>query len=122
MRDDIQHILSGTSQVKHYHLIQTTCSYLKGSQGTSSMVKDHQQHKEEETKRLVQFIQDNNLWVDNINIDLYVSQGAEQKVYLKDGSTVLKLNDAIYYASWIDYFHNLLLNNLFFPDTAYHLL
>jgi len=33
-----------------------------------------------------------------------------------------KLNDAIYYASWIDYFHNLLLNNLFFPDTAYHLL
>jgi hypothetical protein len=122
MRDDIQHILSGTSQVKHHHLIQTTCSYLKRSQGTSSMVKDQQQHKEEETKRLVQFIEENDLWVDNINIDLYVSQGAEQKVYLKDGSTVLKLNDAIYYASWIDYFHNLLLNNLFFPDTAYHLL
>lgn len=51
-----------------------------------------------------------------------MSQGAEQKVYLKDGSTVLKLNDAIYYVSWIDYFHNLLLNNLFFPDTAYQLL
>ena len=34
----------------------------------------------------------------------------------------LFLNDAIYYASWIDYFHNLLLNNLFSPDTAYHLL
>jgi hypothetical protein len=122
MRDDIQHILSGTSQVKFHHLIQTTCSYLKRSQGTSSVVKDQQQHKEEETKRLVQFIEENKLWVDNINIDLYVSQGAEQKVYLKDGSTVLKLNDAIYYASWIDYFHNLLLNNLFFPDTAYHLL
>jgi hypothetical protein len=39
---------------------------------------------------------------------LYISQGAEQKVYLKDGATVLKLNDAIYYASWVDYFHNLL--------------
>ena len=86
------------------------------------MAKDQQQHKEEETKRLVRFAEENNLWIDNINIDLYVSQGAEQKVYLKDGSTVLKLNDAIYYASWIDYFHNLLLNNLFFPDTAYHLL
>jgi hypothetical protein len=60
------------------------------------VVKDQQQHKEEETKRLVQFIEENKLWVDNINIDLYVSQGAEQKVYLKDGSTVLKLNDAIY--------------------------
>ena len=121
MRDDIQHILSGKSQVKHHHLIQTTCSYLKGSQGASSMAKDQQQHKEEETKSLIQFAEDNHLWID-INIDLYVSQGAEQKVYLKDGLTVLKLNDAIYYASWIDYFHNLLLNNLFFPDTAYQLL
>ena len=61
MRDDIQHILSGTSQVKHHHLIQTACSYLKRSQGTSSMVKDQQQHKEEETKRLVQFIEENDL-------------------------------------------------------------
>jgi len=121
MRDDIQNILSGKSQVKHHHLIQTTCSYLKGSQGASSMAKDQQQHKEEETKSLIQFAEDNNLWVD-IDIDLYVSQGAEQKVYLKDGLTVLKLNDAIYYASWVDYFHNLLLNNLFFPDTAYQLL
>ena len=121
MRDDIQHILSGKSQVKHHHLIQTTCSYLKGSQRASSMAKDQQQHKEEETKSLIKFAEDNHLWID-INIDLYVSQGAEQKVYLKDGLTVLKLNDAIYYASWIDYFHNLLLNNLFFPDTAYQLL
>ena len=122
MRDDIQHILSGTSRVKYNHLIQTVCSYLKRSQGTSSMVENYQQHKEEETKRLIQFVNDHNLWVNNVNIELYVSQGAEQKVYLKDGSTVLKLNDAIYYASWIDYFHNLLLNNLFFPDTAYQLL
>jgi hypothetical protein len=122
MRDDIQHILSGTSQVKCHHLIQTTCSFLKGSQGASSMVKNQQQYKEEETKRLIQYVIDNNLWVDNINIELYISQGAEQKVYLKDGSTVLKLNDTIYYANWVDYFHNLLLNNLFFPDTAYNLL
>ena len=41
---------------------------------------------------------------------------------MKDGATVLKLNDSIYYTSWVDYFHNLLLNNLFFPDTAYNLL
>ena len=101
MKDEIQYILSGTSQVKHHHLIQTTCSYLKRSQGSSSMVKDQQHYKEEETKKLVQFIEENNLWKNDINIDLYISQGAEQKVYLKDGLTVLKLNDAIYYASWV---------------------
>jgi hypothetical protein len=66
------------------------------------MAKDQQQHKEEETKSLIQFAEDNHIWID-INIDLYVSQGAEQKVYLKDGLTVLKLNDAIYYASSIQH-------------------
>ena len=96
MKDDIQHILSGTSQVRHHHLIQTTCSYLERSQRTSSMVKDQQQHKEEETKSLIQLADDNHLWVENINIDLYVSQGAEQKVYLKDGLTVLKWNTLFY--------------------------
>lgn len=84
MKDDIQYIISGKSQVKHHHLIQTACSYLKRSKGTSSMAQDQQQHKEEETKSLIQFAEDNNLWV--------------------------------------DYFHNLLLNNLFFSDTAYQLL
>ncbi|MGV9004659.1 putative polyvalent protein kinase domain-containing protein [Flavobacterium sp.] len=52
----------------------------------------------------------------------YVSEGAEQKVYLKDSENVLKLNDAIYYTSWKDYFLNLLLHNYFFPDTAYQLV
>jgi hypothetical protein len=122
MKDDIQDILSGKSQVKHHHLIQATCSYLKRSQGTGSMAEKQQQIKEQETKKLIQFADHNNLWIENINLENYVSQGAEQKVFLKDGATVLKLNDSIYYASWIDYFHNLLLNNLFFPDTAYKLL
>ena len=58
MRDDIQHILSGTSQIKHRHHIQTARSYLKKSQGTSSMVKDQQQHKEE-TNRLIQIAEIN---------------------------------------------------------------
>ena len=57
----------------------------------------------------------------DIDLNNYVSEGAEQKVYLKDSKSVIKLNDAIYYLSWGDYFVNLLLNNYFFPDTAYNL-
>ena len=41
---------------------------------------------------------------------------------MKDSNHVLKLNDAIYYRCWKDYFHNLLLHNYFFPDTSYELL
>ncbi|MDP2336255.1 MAG: hypothetical protein Q8N05_07355 [Bacteroidota bacterium] len=52
----------------------------------------------------------------------YVSEGAEQRVFLKDSDHVLKLNDAIYYSHWKDYFYNLLLHNFFFTDTAYELL
>ena len=42
-------------------------------------------------------------------------------MYLKDSRSVVKLNDAIYYLSWEDYFTSLLLHNYFFPDTAYRL-
>ena len=122
MKDEIQYILSGKSQVKHCHLIQTTCSYLKRSQGAGSVAEEYKQNKQQERESLIQFANQEKLWLADINVENYVSQGAEQKVYLKDGASVLKLNDAIYYASWIDYLHNLLLNNLFFPDTAYQLL
>jgi hypothetical protein len=48
---------------------------------------------------------------------------AQSKKYIKkNNQSVIKLNDAVYYLSWIDYFVNLLLNNYFFPDTAYQLL
>ncbi len=122
MKDEIQHILSGKSQVKHSNLIQATCSHLKRSQSAGAMAQEYKQLKQQERACLIEFVEKQHLWLTDINLDNYVSQGAEQKVYLKDGSSVLKLNDAIYYATWIDYLHNLLLNNLFFPDTAYQLL
>ncbi len=79
MKDEIQHILSGKSQVKHSDFIQSACSYLKRSQEASSVAKNQQQLKEQETKKLIQFADQNNLWVNNINIDNYVSQGADKK-------------------------------------------
>ena len=86
------------------------------------MVKESKYFKRQETDRLIQYAEENALWFSDVNLENYVSEGAEQKVYLKDGKTVIKLNDAIFYNSWIDYFNNLLLNNYFFPDTAYQLI
>jgi hypothetical protein len=116
MKYELQRIISGESQVKHGAIIQTIANYLSRSQSSSGLVKEFKYFKKQEAEILEQFITKNNLWI------YYVSEGAEQKVYLKDGKNVIKLNAAIYYNSWIDYFHNLLLNNYFFPDTAYHLL
>lgn len=122
MKYELQLIISGKSEVKHGAAIQAATSYLKRSKSSGGMAKEFKHFKKQETEALIRFANKNNIWVLEVNPESYVSEGAEQKVYLKDGKTVLKLNDAIYYASWIDYFNNSLLNNFFFPDTAYNLL
>ncbi|MDR2087072.1 MAG: hypothetical protein LBP72_07840 [Dysgonamonadaceae bacterium] len=122
MYDEIRGIISGKSQVSHGANIRAAINYLTGSAKSGLMDKTDKRFKNEETERLKKYIEDQNLWVKDIDLNKYISEGAEQKVYLKDSRSVIKLNDAIYYLSWGDYFINLLLNNYFFPDTAYNLL
>lgn len=53
----------------------------------------------------------------------YLTRGGESQVYLDVESThVVKINDAIYYATWLEFFNSLLLHNLIFEDTAYNFL
>lgn len=122
MNDEVQFIISGKSNNKHKSIVKAVINYLTRSKKSGSLVKTDKYFKREETERLKIYIKAQDLWVYDINLDNYVSEGAEQKVYLKNGKSVIKLNDAIYYISWIDYLHNLLLHNYFFPDTAYKLL
>jgi hypothetical protein len=123
IKDELQNIIFGTSKNSQRTLIQTIACYLGTSEGSSALVKNHKQYKQEETKKLIEYCNKNNLFVnEKVNFDLFVSEGAEQKVYIKDNVTVYKLNDAIYYESWQDYLINLQLNNYFFPDTTYSLV
>jgi Serine/Threonine/Tyrosine Kinase found in polyvalent proteins len=39
-----------------------------------------------------------------------------------DQLNVIKVNDAVYYATWAEYFNSLVLHNLLFPNTTYSLL
>ena len=121
LKDELHNILSGKSEVRFGAVIQTIASYLNDGEKTSSVIEIEKHFKSEEAKRLESYISEKNLWVENIDFSQYVSEGAEQKVYLNDSEHVLKLNDAIYYNSWKDYFYNLLLHNFFFSDTAYEL-
>jgi hypothetical protein len=53
----------------------------------------------------------------------YLTRGGESQVYLDIGSThVIKINDAVYYATWLEYLNSLVLHNLIFKDTAYTLM
>jgi hypothetical protein len=123
IKDEIQNIIYGKSGNSQKTLIRTVTDYLRASERASTLVKKDKQYKQEETKKLIEFCNQNNLWVnEKVNFDLFVSEGAEQKVYIKNNKTVFKLNDAIYYESWQDYLINLQLNNYFFPDTTYTLV
>jgi hypothetical protein len=64
VNDEIQHILSGKSQVKHGDFIQTIISFIRRSEATSDLVKEDKHFKE--TKSLTEFIQLNNLWVEKL--------------------------------------------------------
>ncbi|WP_269236967.1 hypothetical protein [Flavobacterium flavigenum] len=123
MKHELQNIISGKSQVRYGDAIQAISCYLRRSKSAGCEAKDSKQIKREEAEIIKQFCNQNNFWNANIDINSFVSSGAEQKVYLhQDEFKVFKLNDSIYYLSWEDYFNNLLLNNFFFPDTAYQLV
>lgn len=122
LRNELQHVLSGKSSVRFGGTLQSITGYLSNCSGTSGAFEDQKRFKKQEEERLISFITAHHLWLNNLDFSQYVSEGAEQRVYLKDTRHVIKLNDAIYYSCWLDYFQNLLLHNYFFPDTAYEIL
>lgn len=119
---ELQNLISGESGASYDALIQTVVSHLRRGKRTSPMAEEKHENKAQETKELIDFSKSNNLIIENIPEEKFIASGAEQKVYITGEKYVIKLNDAIYYASWEDYFYNLLLHNYFFADTAYHLL
>jgi hypothetical protein len=121
LKDELHNVLSGKSKIRFGTIIQAIASYLSNGTQTGAAIEVEKHYKKQEEKRLEGYISENKLWVE-IDLTQYVSEGAEQKVYLKDSESVLKLNDSIYYNSWRDYLYNLLLHNFFFPDTAYDLI
>jgi hypothetical protein len=122
LKREIHDVISGKSQVRFGATVQAVASYLGEGAQTGTGTEDPKQVKRQEAARLEKFIAGKGLWVTDIDLTQYVSEGAEQRVFLKAPDHVLKLNDAIYYSSWRDYFHSLLLHNFFFADTAYKLI
>jgi hypothetical protein len=122
LKDELHNVLSGKSEIRFGATIQAVSRYLNNGEKASPTFEVEKHFKKQETEKLEKYISANNLWIKDIDFSQYVSEGAEQKVYLKDSEHVLKLNDSIYYSSWKDYFYNLLLHNYFFSDTAYELI
>lgn len=122
IKHELQNILSGKSGISHDAVIQTIANHLRTSQRASPMAEEKHQNKSKETKSLIEFAKKHQLFFNDIDEEKFVAEGAEQRVFIEENQFVIKLNDAIYYASWEDYFYNLLLHNYFFADTNYKFL
>ncbi len=122
IKNELQDLISGKSGASYDALIQTVTGQLSSGKKTSPMAEEKHQNKAREKEKLIEFAQYSNLLIENISEESFIASGAEQKVYIAGENAVIKLNTAIYYASWEDYFFNLLLHNYFFADTAYTLL
>lgn len=121
-KQHIRDVLSGKSRIRNGEPIQTIACFLRSSQKANRISESEQQIKKQEASRLIDFAKKNNLWFSKFDASNYISEGAEQKVYLMNSYQVFKLNDSIYFTSWLDYLNNLLLHNFFFEDTSYELI
>ena len=120
-KDEIQSIISGTSQGFNRSLIESASSYIRGSKKTSG--ESRKSFTERQQEKLIEFVEKNNLWY-SIPIENYFANGIEQKVYLAtSGEYVLKANTCFSYDyNWENYFNSLSVHNLLFPQTSYELL
>lgn len=95
LKGELQHILSGKSEVKFGSTIQTITSFLRRSQETSKKAEIDKHYKKEETKKLIGFSQNSNFWYDEIDFKSFVSEGAEQRVLTQNG--ILYFIDTVFY-------------------------
>lgn len=78
--------------------------------------------KERQAQLIEAYCEKHKLWIENVP-DQYLTHGGEAKIYLDDDNRhVIKLNDAIYYATWLEFLNSVLLHNLIFTNTSYRLL
>lgn len=123
IKNELQNIILGKSGSSESQLVKTIQAHLINSPKSGKNAEKKQLSRAEEERTLIQFANANNLWIPDHKTGVYITEGAEQKVYFQPGTDyVIKTADAIFYQLWVDYFNNLLVHNYLFPDTAYTLL
>lgn len=124
----LKDVISGKIGDRQAKNICSIANYIRKNEDSISEDRKINEIKQKEIELIKQYALENNfndLFLDNvdfINENNYISEGAEQKVYFWNEKKVLKINDSIFFNSWLDYLDNLILHNYFFSDTPYELI
>ncbi len=122
-KHELQDIIRGNGSIVQGANTQAAAAFLGRETATNTRGEDEKYLSLQEVVALTEYIDRNQLWFSSPDESKYLSEGAEQKVYEdEDPNFVIKYNSRVFYASWIDYFYNLLLHNYFFPYFAYELI
>ena len=120
---ELQNLINGNGQVGTTSQLKKTQNFLRGHAQTGAGFEKQKYIKSKEEKLLIDFASKSGLFFPkNISEDMFISEGAEQRVYRYDDHSVIKLNSSVFYEYWHDYFNSLLIHNFFFKSTAYQFL
>lgn len=124
----LENLIRGTVIQEQSDTCTTIRNKLCSSFSTSTTVKKDFESKsiikKEQERFLQQLAISDDYWVTHLpKQECYLGQGGEATVYLhEDLKSVIKTNDGVYYATWLEYFNSLVIHNLLFPETAYTVL
>ncbi|HWV74937.1 MAG TPA: hypothetical protein VN040_24630 [Pseudosphingobacterium sp.] len=120
IKNELQDIIFGNGQEGDTSQLKRTQNFLRRNAQASTGPEKQKYLKSEEEVFLIEHAQRENLFFPyEVSENLFISEGAEQRVYRFDDHSVIKLNSGVFYEYWLDYFNSLLLHNYFFKSTSY---
>jgi hypothetical protein len=128
IRQKLQNIIRGNVLEGQEGHSTTIRNLLRQSFGSNPTVKKEFESrsilKEEQADFLKKHAGALGLWMETMPRNSeYLTRGGESEIYLASNHmSVIKINDGIYYATWMEYFNSLVIHNLLFPSTAYELM
>lgn len=128
IKDKLQNIVRGALLEEQGDYCTTVRNLLCKSFGSGPTIKSEFESrailKEEQANFLISYARKTGLLLTTLPVgSQYLTKGGESLVYLNpEINTVFKVNSAVYYADWMEYFNSISIHNLLFPGTAYSLI
>ena len=127
-RKYLENIVQGNVIEGRKDIAKTIRNYLCKSYSASKVAERKFEYfqgiKKEQENIIAELSYSNFWWVNDFASNYqYLAEGGEAKVYLSNcGTKVLKINDAVYYNTWLDFLNSIILHNIYFINTNYDLI